>query len=287
MTFRYREMIYRPDFYEFDIKDRTEWYPNGIFNYNISRMIKDLQNHELSNDNKSFLNSVFKAPVSVSEAIKRSYGGRELQEKHIDQADITRPLIYVEIAPDGYNLIDGNHRLAKAKRDGIDTLEAYFMPAHTAIHYLGSEKEYSKYVEYWNSKIEDILDEENYVGLYVPEPAPILERDLDPRHIWNRISMCLNECRRIELYSEGEWFTLFRLNGRLFCGEAEAHQPSVKCASPFAVSQEAIADAVPAFEAWQGLKVAVKAKTEVRKSIRKSIRHAGILMACIRIFSEY
>lgn len=42
MMLRYRELIYRPDFYDFDKEDCTEWMPNGIYNYNLSRMIRDL-----------------------------------------------------------------------------------------------------------------------------------------------------------------------------------------------------------------------------------------------------
>ena len=42
MEFRYREMIYRPGYYDFHNDDREEWFPNGIFNYNVSRLIMDL-----------------------------------------------------------------------------------------------------------------------------------------------------------------------------------------------------------------------------------------------------
>ena len=38
MQFRYQEMVYRPDFYTFHNDDREEWFPNGIFNYNVSRV---------------------------------------------------------------------------------------------------------------------------------------------------------------------------------------------------------------------------------------------------------
>lgn len=50
MKFRYRELIYRPDFYDFDKEDCTEWMPNGIYNYNVSRMIRDLACHEKGSD---------------------------------------------------------------------------------------------------------------------------------------------------------------------------------------------------------------------------------------------
>ena len=38
-------MIYHPKQYDFDTSDRTEWYPNGVFNYNVSRMIRDLDEY--------------------------------------------------------------------------------------------------------------------------------------------------------------------------------------------------------------------------------------------------
>ena len=50
MKFRYQELIYRPDFYDFDKEDCTEWMPNGIYNYNVSRMIRDLACHEEGSD---------------------------------------------------------------------------------------------------------------------------------------------------------------------------------------------------------------------------------------------
>ena len=288
MKFRYREMIYRPDFYCFDNSDRTEWFPNGIFHYNVSRMISDLQKHtETADDRKAFLNTVISAPVSVEEAIRYNYGVDGLEEKHVDAADLNRPLIFVELAPDCFNLADGNHRLAKAQKKQIKTLSAYFLTAHTAIRYLGSEDEYSHFVEYWNSKIEDIWDQEKYQGLFAPSPAPLLERDLTVPHIWNRMAVCLNECRRVELYSEGEWFTLFRLNGRILCGESETHGPSIKCAIPFEITEDMFEKAARWFEAWQGISATEKERNDTRKEIRRNVRRAKVIMACIRIFSEY
>ena len=52
MEFRYREMVYRPDYYDFHNDDRKEWYPNGIFNYNVSRLIKDLAADENEKDSR-------------------------------------------------------------------------------------------------------------------------------------------------------------------------------------------------------------------------------------------
>ena len=288
MEFRYREMVYRPDYYDFHNDDREEWYPNGIFNYNVSRLIKDLAADENEKDSRApWLNTAVKVPVSVKEAIDHCHGLGHLEEEHIQAADLDRPLIFIELAPDSFNLIDGHHRLEKARRQGITELPAWMVFAHAAIHYLGSEAEYSRYVGYWNSKIEDLGDAAAYRGLFCPSPAPLQERDLSGRHIWNRMCQCLNECRRVEVYSEEQWFTLFRLNGKLYCGEAEEHEPSIRCQTPFLISLEMVESAAACFERWHGN---VRFSTEIRenrKVIKRTLRHADVLMACVRVFSEY
>ena len=117
MEFRYREMVYRPDYYDFHNDDRKEWYPNGIFNYNVSRLIKDLAADENEKDSRApWLNTAVKVPVSVKEAIDHCHGLGHLEEEHIQAADLDRPLIFIELAPDSFNLIDGHHRLEKARR---------------------------------------------------------------------------------------------------------------------------------------------------------------------------
>ena len=288
MQFRFREMVYRPDFYMFHINDREEWFPNGIFNYNVSRLIRDLAaDDSVKALDTPWLNTAVRTQVSVDEVIECSYGLGNLEEEHIQQADLTRPLIFVELAPDCFNLIDGYHRLAKAQQEGIDELPAWLVDSHAAIRYLGSEQEYSRFAEYWNSKIEDIRDQTVYSGVFCPCPAPLRERDLTGQHIWNRMSMCLNECRRVEVYSEEQWFTLFRLNGKLYCGEAEDHEPSIRCQAPFRITPEMIETAAGYFESWQRRPAHSAKLQEQRKEIKKIIRHADVLMACVRVFSEY
>ena len=288
MKFRYREMIYRPDYYDFHNDDREEWFPNGIFNYNVSRLMKDLaaDNNE-KNTRTPWLNTSVRVNVSVAEAIAHCHGLEHLEEEHIQAADLDRPLIFIEVAPDNFNLVDGHHRLEKARRQGITELPGWMVFAHAAVRYLGSEFEYSRYVGYWNSKIEDLGDAANYRGMFCPYPAPLQERDLTGRHIWNRMSMCLNECRRVEVYGEEKWFTLFRLNGRLYCGEAEVHEPSIRCQAPFLIMPEMVEAAADCFEKWYGDARFSAEIRENRKEIKKAIRHADVLMACVRVFSEY
>ena len=65
MQFRYREVVYRPDFYIFHNDDQEEWFPNGIFNYNVSRMIRDLEAYEKDSAGVSWLYAAVKISVSI------------------------------------------------------------------------------------------------------------------------------------------------------------------------------------------------------------------------------
>jgi hypothetical protein len=76
-----------------------------------------------------------------------------INEAHVDKVDVSQPVILVEISPGRYNLIDGNHRMEKARRMGLVSLMAYKMDVEQHMKFLTSEKAYVAYVEYWNSKL--------------------------------------------------------------------------------------------------------------------------------------
>ena len=73
----------------------------------------------------------------------------------LDQADVSRPVVLAEIAPGRYNLIDGNHRMEKARRTGLVSLMAFKLKFEQHMKFLTDKKAYVSYVEYWNSKLDD------------------------------------------------------------------------------------------------------------------------------------
>lgn len=97
--------------------DVDEVYANGTFKFNISKMIAHIQNNP-----EMFLPET----VVVKEIHTKS---PYINEDHLDSVDISKPVILAEIAPDRYNLIDGNHRAEKAVRQGIEELKAYRLTA--------------------------------------------------------------------------------------------------------------------------------------------------------------
>lgn len=91
------------------------------------------------------------------------------EDSYVEAADLTRPIIVAEIAPDyrdfvpdipehhwtsrGYVCIDGQHRIERARQLGIKTLPAVVirMEQHIPFLYEG----YDRYVKYWNGKLKD------------------------------------------------------------------------------------------------------------------------------------
>ena len=123
-----------------DIDD--EFYPNGIFEFNVTKLLVFVRDNP----------HIFQ-PEAVSVKTARTWVSSSLNESTIQAADITKPIVLAEIAPDRFNVIDGNHRLEKAHRDGMDMISAYKVRAEQYIAFITSVASYEEYVGYWNEKI--------------------------------------------------------------------------------------------------------------------------------------
>ena len=121
-----------------------ELYPNGIFEFNITRL-------------SAYIVAAGRFPAEPVALDSITYGGTSpgLNELTIAAADLSRPVILAEISPGRYNLIDGNHRVAKARREGVLSILAYRISCPDHVAFLTSTRAYEKYVEYWNSKVDD------------------------------------------------------------------------------------------------------------------------------------
>lgn len=123
------------------VDDGDEIFLNGIFEFNITKIISHVQKNP----------DCFPLEEVV---VKDVYNGfSSVNESHMEHVDISRPIILAEIAPDRYNVIDGNHRLEKAHRMGIKTVQSYRLNATQHIKFLIGIKPYTTYIEYWNSKL--------------------------------------------------------------------------------------------------------------------------------------
>jgi hypothetical protein len=124
------------------VDEDEEVYPNGIFHFNISRLLAFLDDHPA------------RFPIELIALTEiANYDDRHMDVEAVRAADPSRPILLAEISPGLFNVIDGNHRVAKARRDSVPTLPARRIHCPDHVQFLTSVISYQKYVEYWNSKI--------------------------------------------------------------------------------------------------------------------------------------
>ncbi len=95
------------------VHDGDELFPNGIFVFNVTRMLEYIGNN---------LADVDPVEVTVSDLAQ---GLSSLKELYVQSVDISRPVVLAEISPGQYNLIGGHHRVTKASRQGVKAIRAY------------------------------------------------------------------------------------------------------------------------------------------------------------------
>lgn len=116
-------------------------FPNGIFEFNITKMIEHIKaNHDSFPIEELVLSNFTNVFSSINECC-------------LETVDISIPVILAEIAPSQYNLIDGNHRMGKARRMGIYSIQAYKLSVDQHIQFLTTQRGYDAYIEYWNGKL--------------------------------------------------------------------------------------------------------------------------------------
>jgi hypothetical protein len=61
-------------------------------------------------------------------------------------------------------VIDGHHRLAKARREGVRRIPVHRVRCPEHLAFLTSARAYEAYVEYWNSKLDPVPRSPRRVG---------------------------------------------------------------------------------------------------------------------------
>jgi hypothetical protein len=123
------------------VGDGDELYPNGIFEFNITKIIEYIQENT---------DRVALEEVAVSD-FPNNFSS--INESHVDSVDISQPVVLAEISPGRFTLIDGHHRMEKARRMGINSVRAYKLSVEQHMRFLISKEAYVAYVGYWNGKL--------------------------------------------------------------------------------------------------------------------------------------
>ena len=126
-------------------EEGEEFFPNGIFEFNITKLLA----FAVANP------SLF----PVEEILVKQYAiwdKKLLNEATIETANLASPIVLGEISPGRFNVIDGNHRLEKARRQGLEKISAYTFRVDHHLAFLTSQRAYEAFIKYWNSKIDDL-----------------------------------------------------------------------------------------------------------------------------------
>ena len=118
-----------------------EIFRNGFFDFNITKMLDYIQHH---------LQDFIPENVCVKDFFKEF---SSINENHMKSVEISEPVILAEISPGQYSLIDGNHRMEKARRMGLKNISAIRLNVEQHMRFLTSKEAYLAYGEYWNSKL--------------------------------------------------------------------------------------------------------------------------------------
>ncbi len=119
-----------------------ELFPNGIFEFNITKLLKYIHANRHNFQ-----------PEAIKIQSLSIFNSRRLNESVVCHADLANPIILAEISPNTFNVIDGHHRLEKARRQNINEILAYKVCAEQHINFLTSVRAYESYVHYWNEKL--------------------------------------------------------------------------------------------------------------------------------------
>ena len=130
------------------VEEGEEMYPNGMFVFNITRLLAFIKVHS----------EQYPIEFVPLEEIPYYDNGSGLNPETVRTADLSRPIVLAEISPGLYNVIDGNHRLRKARQDGVRTISAFRVRCPQHVPFLTSMTSYEKYVGYWNSKVKTVRE---------------------------------------------------------------------------------------------------------------------------------
>ncbi len=132
------------DFTPYPLVDEYEIFPNGIFHFNITKILEYIQEKP---------DSINLTEVKVTDYCREF---SSIDETYMDSVQISQPVILAEISPGRYNLIDGHHRIEKARRMGVENISAYSLTAIQHMKFLTNKKAYLTYIEYWNDKLDEM-----------------------------------------------------------------------------------------------------------------------------------
>lgn len=133
------------NFKPYPLKKGDEVFSINRLNINISGILESIKNGLLT---------PIEERIYVSEWMSGRFRSGTLHESHLLRVDLSKPVIQAELRPTYFELIDGNHRIMRAFRQGVEYLDSYKISSTQLIPFFTDKFSYERFVEIWN---EDFL----------------------------------------------------------------------------------------------------------------------------------
>ena len=139
-----RHIIPNRNYSPLPLKRGDEIFSIGVFKINITKIAENIKKGCL-------------VPVSehiiFSEWFKNHSRRGTIHESHLLNVDTSKPVIQAEIKPEYFELIDGNHRMIKALRQGAKGIDSYKLSALQLLPFFTDRVSYENFVEFWNDEL--------------------------------------------------------------------------------------------------------------------------------------
>lgn len=108
---------------------------SGTILWNISEMLK-------------YTSQYTKQLMKVDDLVRRNIFSGQIE--HAMETDINNPIVIINLFEGKDKVIDGNHRLFKAKRLGIEYIEAYYL----------KQNQHTQYIENYDEELYKVIASE-------------------------------------------------------------------------------------------------------------------------------
>ena len=105
---------------------------SGTILWNISEMLK-------------YTSQYAKQLMKVDDLVKNNFFSGQIE--HAMGTDINNPIVVINLCDGKDKVIDGNHRLFKARNHGIEYIEAYYL----------KQNQHTRYIENYDEELYEVI----------------------------------------------------------------------------------------------------------------------------------
>ena len=128
----------------YNSKRGDEIFSVNYFKINITGILEHIKNGSLM---------PIEERIDVSKWMSSHFRNGTLHESHLLNVDLSKPVIQAEVRPEHFELIDGNHRIIKALRQGVKYIDSYKLSNSQLIPFFCDRLTYERFVELWNEEL--------------------------------------------------------------------------------------------------------------------------------------